>query len=105
MNKFDKYVMYSGYVDIPATSSMQLHYMLVESLNNPATDILIIWFNGGPGCSSMLGFAQEYGPFIFPDGGQTFVPNQNSWNLEANILYIESIFLRIILQKAKVNSL
>jgi cathepsin A (carboxypeptidase C) len=90
MGNFDKYAMYSGYVDIPATGSKQLHYLLVESQNNPATDPLIIWFNGGPGCSSMLGFAQEHGPFVVPDGGQTFVPNPYSWNLEANMLYIES---------------
>lgn len=38
----------------------------------------------------MLGFAQEHGPFVVPDGGQTFVPNPYSWNLEANMLYIEA---------------
>ena len=38
----------------------------------------------------MLGWAQEHGPFVVPDGGQTFVENPYSWNREANMLYVES---------------
>lgn len=49
-----------------------LHYMFVESQNDPATDPLIIWFNGGPGCSSMLGWAQEHGPWVMKNGTDYF---------------------------------
>lgn len=47
--------LYSGYVDIDNTQK-KLHYMGALSKKNPKTDPIIIWFNGGPGCSSMLGF-------------------------------------------------
>jgi len=46
--------LYSGY--IPTNKNRKLHYMFAESQDNPAKDPLVIWFNGGPGCSSMMGF-------------------------------------------------
>lgn len=89
MANFSDFEVYSGYLDIPE-KQRKLHYVFVESQNDPATDPVLIWFNGGPGCSSMLGFAQEHGPFVMPDGEEKFNENPNSWNLEANVLYIES---------------
>ena len=34
----------------------------------PTKDPVIIWFDGGPGCSSMLGFMQKNGPIFVDDG-------------------------------------
>jgi len=89
MGNFTDFDFYSGYLEIP-DKKRKLHYILVESENDPVNDPLVIWFNGGPGCSSMLGFAQEHGPYHMPDGDPNFYKNPNSWNKEANMLYIES---------------
>ncbi len=79
---------YSGYLDVTPTKS--LHYIFIESLDKPSTDPILIWFNGGPGCSSMLGLFSEHGPFIFDDGETVIKPNPFPWNVRANMLYIES---------------
>ena len=67
-----------------------MHYVAALSQQNKATDPVIVWFNGGPGCSSMLGFLQEHGPYSLADGTTNFTANPYSWNKEANVIYIES---------------
>jgi cathepsin A (carboxypeptidase C) len=82
------FAMYSGFIPIPS-SSKRLHFLLAESQGDWKTDPLIIWFNGGPGCSSLLAFATENGPYQMSAGQSTFHVNPQSWNLKANVLYIE----------------
>lgn len=79
---------YSGYVD--AAETRHLHYVFVESYDAPTTDPLVVWFNGGPGCSSMLGFMQEHGPRVIDDGEMYIKNNLYPWAARANVLYIES---------------
>ena len=82
------YAVYSGFVALPGTTK-ENHYLLVESQGDWATDPLLIWFNGGPGCSSLLGWATENGPWSMAAGGTSFEKNPHSWNTKANVLYIE----------------
>lgn len=81
--------LYSGYVDIP-NSKKQLHYVAALSQKNWQADPVIFWFNGGPGCSSMLGFLQEHGPYALEDGATNFTKNSYSWNKEATMIYLEA---------------
>ena len=68
---------YSGYLDVSATGKM--HYVFVESQNDPETDPLVVWFEGGPGGSSMFGLFNGHGPFII-DLYQFFIKkNPESW--------------------------
>ena len=79
---------YSGYLEVTDTKS--LHYTFVESMDSPETDPVIIWFNGGPGCSSMLAMMQEHGPVVVNDGELFFETNPHPWNERANVIYLES---------------
>ncbi|WKX93684.1 hypothetical protein Q1695_011165 [Nippostrongylus brasiliensis] len=79
---------YSGYLSASATD--KFHYWLTESQRDPSKDPLILWLNGGPGCSSIGGLIEELGPFKVKDYGSTVYANEYSWNLFANVLFLES---------------
>lgn len=57
------YEIYSGYLQ-GSTGNVQLHYVFVEAENNSDTAPLVLWLNGGPGCSSLLGMFTENGPLL-----------------------------------------
>ena len=87
----NKFKMYSGYLDIESSNTKKLHYLFLESQNDPGKDPLFIWLNGGPGCSSLLfGFGSEHGPVIFNEKTEKLEINNFSWNKNANIIYLES---------------
>ncbi|CAI9107286.1 OLC1v1006605C1 [Oldenlandia corymbosa var. corymbosa] len=86
---------YAGYVTIDENHGKKLFYYFVESERNPSTDPLVLWLNGGPGCSSFDGFVYEHGPFNFEAGKTpTSLPrlhiNPYSWTKVSNVLYLDS---------------
>eukprot|EP00211_Chloroparvula_japonica_P003383 CAMPEP_0119119378 /NCGR_PEP_ID=MMETSP1310-20130426/893_1 /TAXON_ID=464262 /ORGANISM="Genus nov. species nov., Strain RCC2339" /LENGTH=442 /DNA_ID=CAMNT_0007108809 /DNA_START=75 /DNA_END=1403 /DNA_ORIENTATION=+ len=80
--------MYSGYITLD--NGVKLFFYLSESQSNPSTDPLILWLNGGPGCSSLLGAFMENGPYQAGPDGETLVAYPWSWNTRANIVFLES---------------
>lgn len=80
---------YAGYIAVDAEKQRNLFYYLVEAEANPASKPLVLWLNGGPGCSSVgAGAFTENGPFR--PSGDVLLKNDYSWNKEANMLYLES---------------
>ncbi|KAF8073373.1 serine carboxypeptidase [Lyophyllum atratum] len=77
----------SGYGDLTATKS--IWFWFFASRKNPETAPLALWFNGGPGSSSMIGLVQEHGPCRITNDSSSVTVNPYSWNNEANVLYID----------------
>ncbi|KAH3673537.1 hypothetical protein WICMUC_003644 [Wickerhamomyces mucosus] len=75
----------SGYLDF---EGHHFFYYFFESRNNPETDPVILWLNGGPGCSSLTGLFFELGPSSI---GKDIKPiyNPYSWNSNASVIFLD----------------
>lgn len=59
-----------------------------ESRSDPANDPVILWLNGGPGCSSLTGLFLELGPAKI-DKNLQVVQNPFSWNSNASVIFLD----------------
>ena len=74
---------YAGYVTVNQQAGRALFYWLVEApaSRDPNSRPLVLWLNGGPGCSSVAyGAAEEIGPFRIRPDGKTLYSNPYAWN-------------------------
>ncbi|KAK1835437.1 carboxypeptidase [Podospora conica] len=86
---FDIGESYAGSLPIRGHEDSKLFFWFFPTSNpNPKKEI-VIWLNGGPGCSSLLGLLQENGPFLWQPGTFKPVANPWSWHTLTNIVYIE----------------
>ncbi|THH07889.1 hypothetical protein EW145_g3072 [Phellinidium pouzarii] len=77
----------SGYLDI--TDGKHLFFWFFESRTAPEDAPLILWLNGGPGCSSSTGLLFELGPCSIANEGRNVTYNPHSWNSNANIIFLD----------------
>ncbi|KAL4203587.1 hypothetical protein AMTRI_Chr01g104660 [Amborella trichopoda] len=81
---------YAGYVTLDETAGRALFYYFAEAVD-PLSKPLLLWLNGGPGCSSLgYGAMEELGPFRVQSDGKTLYKNRYAWNKVANVLFLES---------------
>ncbi|KAJ1292174.1 hypothetical protein BS78_02G372100 [Paspalum vaginatum] len=88
------FAQYAGYVTVDAAAGRALFYYLAEAVGGgsaAANKPLLLWLNGGPGCSSLgYGAMEELGPFRVKSDGRTLYRNPYAWNNAANVLFLES---------------
>ncbi|KAL9424360.1 hypothetical protein AB3S75_036278 [Citrus x aurantiifolia] len=82
---------YGGYVTVDESAGRAMYYYFVEAQKSKDSAPLLLWLNGGPGCSSLAyGAMQELGPFRVHSDGKSLFRNRYSWNNAANVLFLES---------------
>lgn len=98
--------MYSGYIDTPhptnISTTVHSHYWFVtcSECMDSASAPTLIWMQGGPGGSSLIGLFTENGPLTLNDfsvetdafnqsGVPTVFDNPYSWHALANVVYFE----------------
>ncbi|CAM1505608.1 Fc.00g112450.m01.CDS01 [Cosmosporella sp. VM-42] len=85
--KVDTVKQYSGYLD-DEEEDKHLFYWFFESRNDPKNDPVVLWLNGGPGCSSLTGLFLELGPASI-DKKLKIVNNPYSWNNNASVIFLD----------------
>jgi cathepsin A (carboxypeptidase C) len=48
---------------VPLTNGDDMFYWVFKSRSNPATDPVVLWLTGGPGCASEVALFYENGPY------------------------------------------
>ena len=81
----------SGYTGYLSTENDTKHFYFAyfESRSSPANDPLLMWINGGPGCSSMMGLFMEQGPCRVNEYGNGTNKNHYSWIEVANTFFLD----------------
>lgn len=79
-----------GFVQVGRSSESKMFYWFFESRSAPEKDPLLVWLQGGPGCSSLIGLFFEQGPFYIKNkGDEKATLRKIAWNQKANIIYVE----------------
>ncbi|KAK3004994.1 hypothetical protein RJ639_018088 [Escallonia herrerae] len=89
----------SGYLPVNSTTKSAIYYTFYEA-QTPTSPIsqtpLVIWLQGGPGCSSMLGNFYELGPWRVSsserhnDEHLALIRNPGSWNRLFGLVFLDN---------------
>lgn len=82
---------FSGFLNASAAEpGTYLHYWMAAATNGDwQKKPTVLWMNGGPGASSLLGMLQELGPLIIDKTGN-LQENPYAWTEVANVIALES---------------
>ncbi|KAG5076237.1 hypothetical protein JHK82_054932 [Glycine max] len=81
-----------GHLPISPTSTSSIFYAFYEAQNSTlplSRTPLLIWLQGGPGCSSMIGNFYELGPWRVTES-LTLQRNHGAWNRIFSLLFLDS---------------
>ncbi|KAF8687789.1 hypothetical protein HU200_042725 [Digitaria exilis] len=93
----------SGYLNISSTNSLYFAFYEAthpDTTQSPTSTPLIVWLQGGPGCSSLIGNFEEIGPYVLDsdetgqyDDGLRCSPlsrNPHRWNRRFGVVFIDN---------------
>ncbi|CAH2067047.1 unnamed protein product [Thlaspi arvense] len=84
----------TGYIGVGEKEEVQLFYYFIKSERNPKEDPLLLWFSGGPGCSSISGLLFENGPLamkldVYNGTLSSLVSTSYSWTKTSSIIFLD----------------
>ncbi|KAF0906797.1 hypothetical protein E2562_012582 [Oryza meyeriana var. granulata] len=81
----------SGYLGITSTNSLYFaFYEATDPVTTPAASVpLLVWLQGGPGSSSLIGNFAELGPYLLLDS-TSLSRNPSRWNRRFGVIFVDN---------------
>ncbi|KAI9280418.1 serine carboxypeptidase-domain-containing protein [Sporodiniella umbellata] len=79
---------YAGHIEMSTKSNANMFFWMLEQEDKTTTEKTIIWFNGGPGCSSLDGLFLENGPFRVQKNLSLQI-SEGGWQNYATAIYVD----------------
>ena len=89
LSGYNRTELYSGFFTVDETTGSNTYFVYSTPVSGRKDAPVVVWLNGGPGASSLLGFYDELGPFGI-DKDLNMVPRKVSWNLDAHLIAIDN---------------
>ncbi|KAF6999000.1 hypothetical protein CFC21_015075 [Triticum aestivum] len=83
----------SGYLPLDPSGNASMFYAFYEAsqpLTAPADTPLLLWLQGGPGCSGLVGNFFELGPYLVAPDAASLSRNPFAWNRRFGLLFLDS---------------
>ncbi|KAK8756852.1 hypothetical protein V5799_000444 [Amblyomma americanum] len=80
---------YAGYITVNPQLNSNLFFWFVPSLSDPENAPVVLWMQGGPGTSSLLGFFKEHGPYDLSEDGEHVKFRELTWAQRYSMLYVD----------------
>ncbi|KAL1441262.1 hypothetical protein MTO96_008684 [Rhipicephalus appendiculatus] len=80
---------YAGYITVNPEFNSNLFFWFVPSVTDPDNAPVLLWLQGGPGSSSLLGFFVEHGPYRLSKDGKKVKFRGRTWARRFSMLYVD----------------
>jgi len=81
--------LYSGFFNIDEATGSNTYFMFSTARSGRKDAPVVLWLNGGPGASSLLGFYDELGPFGI-DANMEIVLRDVAWSNSVHLLALDN---------------
>lgn len=88
-NGFKQIKSYSGYFTVNKSYNSNLFFWFFPSLGDPKNDPVVLWLQGGPGATSLIGLFGENGPFTVKTKKGLKI-RKYAWTNSHSVIYIDN---------------
>lgn len=78
----------AGYFKLSGTTDSHMFYFFFQSREDKDKSPVVLWTNGGPGCSSEMGVFYEQGPYQIEDD-LTLTLREHGWDKVSNMIFVD----------------